>query len=58
MAGAALWEAVGLGEATGEARAAGLAAVVDAMAALPADRFPNVAWVGPTIVAGSLDERF
>jgi len=27
-------------------------------AALPADRFPNVAWVGPTIVAGSLDERF
>ena len=58
VAGAALWEAVGMAGMTGDERAAQLRAAAEAMAALPADTDPHVAWVGPAIVAGSLDERF
>lgn len=46
VAGAALWEAVGMAGATGEERAARLRSAADAIAELPADRFPNLAWVG------------
>lgn len=58
VAGAALWEAVGMAGATGVERTARLEAVADAMAALSADRFPSLAWVGRSIVAGTLEERF
>ena len=58
VAGAALWEAVGLAGATGEDRAARRQAAADAAAALPPEQFPAIAWVGPKLVAGSVDDRF
>ncbi len=58
VAGTALWEAVGLSGSSGEDRESRRQAVADVTAALPADVFPNLAWVGPKIVAGSVDDRF
>jgi AcrR family transcriptional regulator len=58
VAGAALWEAVGLAGETGEARAERRQAAADVIARLPAGQFPGLDWVGPKLVAGSVDERF
>jgi AcrR family transcriptional regulator len=58
VAGAALWEAVGLAGSTGPERVARRQAVAQAMAQLPAARFPNLAWVGADIAAASADDRF
>jgi len=58
VAGAALWEAVGLAGSSGEDRAARRRAVAATIADLPPERFPNLAWVGGSLVAGSLDDRF
>lgn len=58
VAGAALWEAVGLAGETGEARAQRRQAAADAIARLPAGQFPSLDWVGPKLMAGSVDERF
>lgn len=58
VAGAALWEAVGLQGTSGPERTARLAATAATVLALPADEYPAVAWAGNAIVSGSLDERF
>lgn len=58
VAGAALWEAVGLAGETGEARAERRQAAADVIARLPAGQFPGLDWVGPKLTAGSVDERF
>jgi AcrR family transcriptional regulator len=58
VAGAALWEAVGLAGTHGEDREAQRQAVADMVAALPADVFPNLAWVGSRITADGPDDRF
>lgn len=58
VAGAALWEAVGFAGTTGEERAARRQEAADAMARLAGDAYPSVAWVGPKLVAGSVDDRF
>jgi TetR/AcrR family tetracycline transcriptional repressor len=58
VAGAALWEAVGLGGARGAARRARAGDRAAALAELPADRFPNVAWAAEALFAGTADERF
>jgi AcrR family transcriptional regulator len=58
VAGAALFEAIGLAGTTGEEREARRRAVAEAVRNLPSDAFPNLGWVGEAIVAGSLDERF
>jgi hypothetical protein len=58
VAGAALWEAVGLGGATGEARAQRARAAADAVAHVPADRYPGVAWAAGSLFAGTADDRF
>jgi len=58
VAGAALWEAVGLAGETGQARAERRQAAADAIARLPTGQFPGLDWVGPKLVAGTVDERF
>lgn len=58
VAGAALWEAVGLAGATGEARAARRRAAAEAIASLPVDRLPSLAWVGGELVSGTAGDRF
>jgi AcrR family transcriptional regulator len=58
VAGAALWEAVGLGGTTGEERARRARAAADAVAQVPADAFPNVAWAAGALFAGPADDRF
>lgn len=58
VAGAALWEAVGFAGTTGEERAARRQEAADAMTRLAGDAYPSVAWVGPKLVAGSVDDRF
>jgi AcrR family transcriptional regulator len=58
IAGAALWEAVGLAGTSGEERARRREAAVEAVSGLPGDRYPNLAWVGETLIAGNLEERF
>jgi TetR/AcrR family transcriptional regulator, tetracycline repressor protein len=58
VAGAALWEAVGLGGATGEARAQRARAAGDAAAKVPADAYPGVAWAAGALFAGTADDRF
>ncbi|OGO54415.1 MAG: hypothetical protein A2V85_04895 [Chloroflexi bacterium RBG_16_72_14] len=58
VAGAALWEAVGLAGTTGAERVARRQAAADAVAALPPEQFPALAWVGPKLIAGSVDDRF
>lgn len=58
VAGAALWEAVGLGGATGGARAQQAREAADAVARVPADRYPGVAWAAAVLFAGTADDRF
>ena len=58
VAGAALWEAVGLGGATGDARAERARAAADAVAHVPADVYPDVAWAAGSLFAGTADDRF
>jgi len=58
VAGAALWEAIGLAGSRGAEREAQRRAVADMASALPADVFPNLAWVGPKITADSVEDRF
>ena len=58
VAGAALWEAVGLAGATGAARRANADEAERALAALPADEFPAIAWAAPSLFAGTADDRF
>jgi AcrR family transcriptional regulator len=58
VAGVALWEAVGLAGSTGDERAARRRAAAAAVASLPPGRFPNLAWTGDALVAGTADDRF
>jgi AcrR family transcriptional regulator len=58
VAGAALWQAVGLGGAGGEERRRRAAAAAAAIAAVPPELAPNVAWAADALFAGSLEDRF
>jgi AcrR family transcriptional regulator len=58
VAGAALWDAIGLGGTSGETRRARRDAAAAAVEALPADAFPNVTWARDELFAGSRDDRF
>jgi TetR/AcrR family tetracycline transcriptional repressor len=58
VAGAALWEAVGLSGTTGEERRARADAAAEATAALPADAYPSIAWAAPALFAGTARDRF
>lgn len=58
VAGAALWEAVGLGGATGEERRARAGVAADELARLPVDAWPNVAWASRALFAGDAGDRF
>jgi AcrR family transcriptional regulator len=58
VAGAALWEAVGFGGATGEERAQQARAAADAVTQIPTDAYPNVAWAADALFAGTADDRF
>jgi AcrR family transcriptional regulator len=58
VAGAAVWDAIGLGGTSSEARRARRDAAAAAVRALPPDAFPNVTWARAELFAGSRDERF
>jgi AcrR family transcriptional regulator len=58
VAGAALWDALGMGGLSGAERRAGREAAAAAVAALPSGAFPGVAWAGDALYSGSPDERF
>jgi AcrR family transcriptional regulator len=58
IAGAALWEAVGLAGTTGEERKARADAAALVFASVPPDEYPAVAWVAPVLYAGTADDRF
>jgi TetR/AcrR family tetracycline transcriptional repressor len=58
VAGAALWEAVGLAGTTGEARADEARRAAAALANLSASDFPAIAEAAPDLFAGSADDRF
>ncbi len=58
VAGAALWEAIGLGGTTGEERRARREAGIAAIASLPRDAYPAVAWAAGELFAGTVDDRF
>ena len=58
VAGAALWEAAGLGGASGEDRRARADAAARALAELPADTWSNVAWASESLFAGTAEDRF
>jgi AcrR family transcriptional regulator len=58
VAGAALWDALGMGGMSGEQRQARRQAAVAAVEALPPDAYPSVSWAGSALFSGSPDERF
>jgi AcrR family transcriptional regulator len=58
VAGAALWEAVGLAGASGEDRRRRADDAARALGALPPDVAPNVTWAAGELFAGTLDDRF
>ncbi len=58
VAGAALWEAVGLGGASGEERRALAADAGRELAAAGIEAWPNVAWAGGALFAGTAQDRF
>lgn len=58
VAGAALWEAVGLAGTSGEERRQRADEAARALAALPPDTAPNVLWAAGELFAGTLDDRF
>lgn len=57
VAGAALWQAVGLGGAVGDDRAGRLAEVQQRVDEASAT-LPNLAWAGAELLDADLDERF
>ena len=58
VAGAALWEAVGLAGATGEERRARATQPRRRRRRCPADTYPSIAWAAPALFAGTADDRF
>lgn len=58
VAGAALWAAVGMGGTKGEERRVRRETAAAAVAGLSANAFPNVAWAGKALFAGSPDDHF
>jgi AcrR family transcriptional regulator len=58
VAGAALWDAVGMGGLSDEDRRVRREAAAAAVQALPSDTFPSVTWAGDAMFSGSPDERF
>ena len=58
VAGAALWEAVGLDGAIGEERRARADGAARGVAAVPPEGWPNVAWAAGELFAGTADDRF
>ncbi len=58
VAGAALWEAVGLEGATGDARRQRADAAARGLAALDPAAAPNVRWAAGELFAGTHDDRF
>jgi AcrR family transcriptional regulator len=58
VAGAALWDAIGMGGMSGEERRARREAAAAAVDALPLGAFPSVTWAGGALFSGSPDERF
>jgi AcrR family transcriptional regulator len=58
VAGAALWDALGMGGLSGDERRARREAAAAGVQALPAQAFPNITWAGGALFAGSPDERF
>ncbi len=58
VAGAALWEAVGLAGTTGDERRARASAAAEETTALAAGTYPSVAWAAPALFAGTADDRF
>lgn len=58
VAGAALWDALGMGGTSGEQRQARHNAAAAAIEALPPDAFPSVTWAAGALFSGSPDERF
>jgi AcrR family transcriptional regulator len=58
VAGAAVWDAIGLDGTSGETRQARREAAAAAVRALPEGAFPNVTWARDELFAGSRDERF
>lgn len=58
VAGAALWDALGMGGTRDEERRARREAAESAVEALPPDAFPSVSWARRALFSGSPDERF
>lgn len=58
VAGAAMWEAAGLGGETGEARRQRAVEATRVLEAVPAATYPSVAWAAAALFAGTADERF
>lgn len=58
VAGAALWDALGMGGLSGDERRARREAAAAAVEALPPQTLPNVTWARAALFAGSPDERF
>ena len=58
VAGAALWDAIGLGGTSEETRRSRREAAAAAVEALPASAFPHVTWAGDALFAGSSNDRF
>jgi AcrR family transcriptional regulator len=58
VAGAALWEAAGLGGTSGEERRMRREAATAAIRGMPADAYPDLAWAAEAVFAGTADERF
>jgi len=58
VAGAALWDALGMGGTSGEERRARRDTAATAVEELPSDAYPSVSWAGDALFSGSPDERF
>lgn len=58
VAGAALWDALGIGGTSAEQRQARRVTAQAAVKALPPDAYPSVTWAGAALFSGSPDERF
>jgi TetR/AcrR family transcriptional regulator, tetracycline repressor protein len=58
VAGAALWEAVGLGGARGEDREARRAEGAERTGRLSTTEYPNLAWAAAELYAGTAEDRF
>jgi hypothetical protein len=58
VAGAALWEAVGLGGATGDRSRVQAEAAESALASLSPGAWPSIAWAGTSVFGGTAEDRF